>query len=91
MPGAVSERQKVEDGKLTTPYYMKVLHIIVLVLLIAGGLNWGLTAFDWNVVDLIFGKGSTLAMVVYILIGLAALYEIATHKQNCKVCSSSAA
>lgn len=70
---------------------MKALHIISFILLVVGGLNWGLTAFGWNVVDRIFGVGSTLSMIIYVLVGLAALYEAVTHTQNCKVCSSSAA
>lgn len=69
---------------------MKALHIVSVILLIVGGLNWGLTAFGWNVVDMIFGAKSALSTIIYILVGLAALYEIATHKQNCKLCSSGA-
>ncbi len=65
--------------------------MVAFVLLIVGGLNWGLTAFDYNVVDMILGQGSTLAMIVYVLVGLAALFEGATHKQNCKHCSGSSA
>jgi uncharacterized protein len=59
-------------------------HAIARVLLIVGGLNWGLHAFDKNLVDMIFSTGSTLAMVVYVLVGLAALYEIFTWHQHGK-------
>lgn len=67
---------------------MKSLHTIAYILLIIGGLNWLLTAFDWNLVDYIFGMDSIIAMVIYILVGLSALYEIFTHKSRCKNCES---
>lgn len=60
-----------------------MMHKIAFILLAIGGLNWGLHAFGWNVVDML---GSTVAMIVYVLVGLAALYEIFTHKGRCKDC-----
>lgn len=51
--------------------------LIALILVIVGGLNWGLVGlFDYNLVDAIFGVGSTLSRIIYILVGLAALYTI---------------
>ncbi|MDP3901549.1 MAG: DUF378 domain-containing protein [bacterium] len=48
---------------------------IALILVIVGGLNWGLVGFfGWNLVDAIFGMDSTLGMIVYDLVGLSALY-----------------
>jgi len=64
---------------------MKAIHIIAVVLLIIGGLNWGLTAFNFNVVTTVFGSG-TIANVIYILVGLSALWELFTHKGNCALC-----
>lgn len=52
-----------------------VIDWIALVLLIIGGLNWGLNVFDYNIVELIFGAG-TLAKIVYALVGISALYTI---------------
>lgn len=50
---------------------------VVWILLFIGGLNWGLVgAFDYNLVDSIFGTDSTLRMIVYILVGLAALWSL---------------
>lgn len=66
---------------------MKALHMIAFILLVIGGLNWLLVAFGWNLVSAIFGLGS-VAMVVYILIGLSAIYEAVMHGKNCKTCSS---
>ena len=65
---------------------MKGLHMVTWILLIIGGLNWGLTAFGWNIVDKIFGMGSTISMLIYILVGLSAIFEIFNHKNTCKNC-----
>ena len=56
---------------------MRALNIITLVLLIVGGLNWGLVgAFDFDLVAAIFGDMSPLSRIVYVLVGLAAIYQI---------------
>ena len=56
---------------------MKVLDIIVAVLLVIGGLNWGLVGlFDFNLVHYIFGKLPMLEKIIYIIVGLAALYQV---------------
>ena len=53
-----------------------VLDWIALVLVIVGGLNWGLYAFGFNLVELILGSIPILAQIVYILVGLSAVYMI---------------
>ncbi len=46
-------------------------------LLVIGGLNWGIVAlFNKDIVSEIFGYGSTLADIVFIIIGLAAVYSL---------------
>lgn len=56
---------------------MKALNLITLVLLIVGGLNWGLVgAFEFDLVAAIFGEGSALSRLVYVLVGLSALWQI---------------
>ncbi|HEU4677749.1 MAG TPA: DUF378 domain-containing protein [Candidatus Paceibacterota bacterium] len=65
----------------------KLLHIVAFVLLVVGGLNWLLVAFDINLVEVIFGTG-TVTQVVYILVGLSAIYEVITHKGHCTLCNS---
>ena len=56
-------------SKLTT------VDIVALVLLVVGGLNWGLVGIaDTNLVDMIFGVGSMLSRLIYIVVGVAALY-----------------
>ena len=50
---------------------------LALVLLVVGGLNWGLVgAAKLNLVDTVFGAGSTLGMIVYVLVGLSAVYAL---------------
>jgi uncharacterized protein len=56
---------------------MKTLHIITLVLLIVGGINWGLVGlFNIDLVAALFGTGSALARIVYALVGVSALWQI---------------
>lgn len=50
---------------------------IALVLVIVGGLNWGLVGlFNFDLVAAIFGEMSTISRAVYSLVGLAAIYMI---------------
>ncbi len=72
---------------------MQKLHKVTFILLVIGGLNWLVTAFGYNVVEMIFksgadGKLSPVAMIIYVLVGLSAIYELVTHKSNCKCCST---
>ena len=56
---------------------MRGLNVITLVLLIVGGLNWGLVGlFGFDLVAALFGDMSTLSRIVYILVGLSALWQI---------------
>jgi uncharacterized protein len=57
---------------------MKGLNLVALILLIVGGLNWLLVGlFEWDLVGGIFGgMDSLIAKIVYILVGLAAIYSI---------------
>lgn len=56
---------------------MKTLDMIALLLLVVGGLNWGilgLTGGNTNVVEGIFGTIPMLVSLIYILVGLSAVY-----------------
>lgn len=56
---------------------MRTLDVIVAVLLVIGGLNWGLIGFfDFDLVATIFGPMSALTRLIYCLVGLSALYQI---------------
>lgn len=61
---------------------MKTVDIIAVVLLVVGGLNWGLVgAANFDLVAAVFGRGSALANIVYLLVGFAALYQIASLRR----------
>jgi len=53
---------------------LNTIDIIALVLVIVGGINWGLVAFNYNLVSAIFGSIPGVEAVVYILVGLSAIY-----------------
>lgn len=56
---------------------MKIVNVIALILVIVGGLNWGLVGiFEFNLVDFLFGVGSILSRLIYILVGISALWCI---------------
>jgi hypothetical protein len=50
------------------------IFITALVLVIIGGLNWGLVAFGFNLVDALFGAIPIIERIIYLLVGLSALY-----------------
>lgn len=53
---------------------MKGLYWLCLVLIIIGGLNWGLVGlFNFDLVAFIFGGMSVLSRIIYTVVGLAAL------------------
>lgn len=57
----------------------KVVNLIATILVIVGGLNWGLVgALNYDVVDAVFGAASIAARVIYILVGLGALWMLFT-------------
>lgn len=50
---------------------------VALILIIVGGLNWGLVGLlNFDLVAAIFGMMSALSRVVYILVGLSAIYTL---------------
>jgi uncharacterized membrane protein YuzA (DUF378 family) len=56
---------------------VKAINLITLVLVIVGGVNWGLVGLaDLDLVAALFGAGSGLARLVYILVGLSAAWQI---------------
>ena len=75
---------------------MKILHIIGFILVMVGAINWGLVGLgmlaggaDWNLVHLIFGQWMPLEAIIYVLVGVAGVWIIVTHRKECKVCSAS--
>jgi uncharacterized membrane protein YuzA (DUF378 family) len=56
---------------------MKTLDVIAIILIIVGGLNWGLVGIvRFDLVATIFGDMSIISRIVYILVGVAALYQL---------------
>jgi len=65
--------------------------MVAWVLLIVGGLNWLLVGLFQKDLFVMLGMDMTsmVPKIVYILVGLSALYDLFTHKGACKICSSS--
>lgn len=63
------------------------VHMIAFWLLVIGGLNWLVFAlFNWDIGELLGGMDSVVAKIIYVVVGLAALYEAFTHGSRCKEC-----
>lgn len=70
---------------------MKKLHTVSFILLVIGGLNWLLVGiFKWDVGALFGGQDAVVSRIIYVLVGLSAIYLVSTHKKNCKDCVASA-
>lgn len=74
---------------------MKAMHMISWVLIIIGALNWGLVGLGelsgvpggWNVVDMLLGSWPVVEQLLYLIVGLAGLWELLMHRKQCKMCS----
>ena len=61
---------------------MKTLDLIAAALLFIGGLNWGLVGlFGFNLVASIFGSMSVLTRIIYLLVGVAAVYDAVLYSR----------
>lgn len=73
---------------------MKLVHFVTFVLTAVGALNWGLVGLgwlvgngaDWNLVHMLLGSNMQLEGIVYVLVGLSAVWLVVGHKKDCKVC-----
>ncbi len=69
------------------------MHLIIKILVIVGGINWGLIGLGmllgktWNLVNLILGSMPVIEAIVYLLVGVAAVLMIFGCK--CKKCAVS--
>lgn len=62
--------------------------MITFILLIVGGLNWLLEGvFGWEISRWLGGMDALLPRLIYILVGLSAIYEFAIHKKDCRLCN----
>lgn len=61
---------------------MNSLHLLTFILLIIGGLNWLLVGlFSWDVGQIFGGMDAFISRLVYILVGLSAVYQIFFYKR----------
>lgn len=69
----------------------KGIHMVTFILLVIGGLNWLLVGLlGRDVGDLFLGGMDTvISKIIYILVGVSAIYEVVMHKKNCKHCGES--
>lgn len=70
---------------------MKNLHMISFFLVIVGGINWLCMGFGFNLVEelimMVAGSNSSgIVNLVYILVGLSAVWLILEHKDACNMC-----
>ena len=56
---------------------MKIIQTVAMILIIVGGLNWGLVGFfNFDLVATIFGEMTTVSRIVYALVGLSAVFTV---------------
>ena len=64
---------------------LNTLDVIALILVVVGGLNWGLVGLvDFDLVAAIFGAMSVISRIVYVLVALAAIYLAAVSMKLVK-------
>ena len=80
MNAPTMERRHIPERRSTSTAHgtdMNVLDWAATILMIVGGLNWGLVGiFDYNVVAALFGDKTAITRLVYALVGIAALYGV---------------
>lgn len=81
-----SERRHILDRRTSGPSLrkakMNVLDWVAMVLLIVGGLNWGSVGLlNFDIVAALFGTQTPLSRIIYVVVGLSALYSIYTSSK----------
>lgn len=60
---------------------MRSINVLIAVLLVVGGLNWGLVGFfNFDLVASVFGQMTMLSRIVYALVGISAIYYLIAWK-----------
>lgn len=60
---------------------MKKMDVLAAALLVVGGLNWGLVGLlNFDLVATVFGDMTALSRIVYVLVGLGAVYQAVQWK-----------
>lgn len=53
------------------------LDVAALILIIIGGINWGLVGFfNFNLITYFFGTASMISRIIFAVVGLAAVYSL---------------
>lgn len=72
-----------------------VMSLIAKILLIIGGLNWGIVGVgmlmmkEWNLVTMLLGSVPTIEAIIYVVVGIAAIVSIfGCPCAKCKACCS---
>lgn len=81
MNAPMTDRRHIPDRRTSISSHsskrMSALDWVAMVLMIVGGINWGLVGlFDFNLVASLFGEQSLLSRLIYALVGLSALYSL---------------
>lgn len=64
-----------------------ILLTVAITLVIVGALNWGLTALNYNLVEMVAGKDSSFSKIIYFLVaisGLTITYALISKKMKVK-------
>lgn len=61
---------------------MKIIGFVTWVLAIIGAINWGLAAFDFNLVEKFLGQWPHVVKIVYIVIAASGLYQVVDRFMN---------
>ncbi len=81
-----------EDEKGRQLYFfttMKTLHYIAFIVLAIGGLNWlAVGVSGWDIGALFGGMTALVSRIIYIVVGLAAIFEIVFYAKNCRTCEA---
>jgi hypothetical protein len=60
---------------------MKSIDVVAAILLVVGGLNWGLVGLiHFDLVATLFGDTTMLSRLVYVVVGLSAIYQLSQWK-----------
>lgn len=60
----------------------KTINYIAFILTVLGALNWGLVGLlNLNVVEMLFGTMPQIMQLIYVLMGLSAVYIFVNHKK----------
>lgn len=65
----------------------KTLHMAAFTLTVLGAINWGLIGlFNFNLVNVLLSGMPQIEQLVYIVVGISAVYILVMHPSDCKTC-----